>query len=87
MWSELLGVPDPAPDDNFFALGGHSLTATFLVARIQTEFDVQIRLRQLLRHPTITAQLELIAAAPPRVATSTPVAEHDAVLAALTGTP
>ena len=87
LWSELLGVPDPAPDDNFFALGGHSLTATFLVARIQTEFDVQIRLRQLLRHPTITAQLELIAAAPPRVATSTPVAEHDAVLAALTGTP
>ncbi|SEN89888.1 non-ribosomal peptide synthetase [Actinacidiphila rubida] len=34
VWSEVLGVPDIGADDNFFHLGGDSLTAVRVVARI-----------------------------------------------------
>ncbi|MCP3368588.1 non-ribosomal peptide synthetase [Bradyrhizobium cajani] len=35
LWSELLGHADVGADDNFFALGGDSLIATRLMARLQ----------------------------------------------------
>ncbi|OKI71751.1 non-ribosomal peptide synthetase [Micromonospora sp. CB01531] len=35
LWSELLGVPEIRREDNFFALGGDSLVATRLLARLR----------------------------------------------------
>jgi len=40
LWAELLGVERVGLNDNFFALGGHSLMATRLVARISTVMQV-----------------------------------------------
>jgi amino acid adenylation domain-containing protein len=46
----------PAPDvvhDNFFELGGHSLLATRVVAQIQQEFEVDLKLMDFFKLPTI----------------------------------
>ncbi|MDG4765162.1 amino acid adenylation domain-containing protein [Solwaraspora sp. WMMD406] len=54
LWQELLGLTEaPGVDANFFALGGHSLTATALIARIGTDLRVDVPLRTLFRGPTI----------------------------------
>ena len=35
VWSDLLGVAEPGPDDNFFALGGDSIVCLQLVSRVR----------------------------------------------------
>jgi amino acid adenylation domain-containing protein len=47
IWCELLQVPAVGPDDNFFALGGHSLMATELAAGIEESFSVEMPLRDV----------------------------------------
>jgi len=53
MWGELLAVPEPGLDDDFFALGGHSLLGMKLFARIQRTFGVNLPLATLFRASTI----------------------------------
>ena len=53
IWSELLGVKQIGLRDNFFALGGHSLIATRLVARVNNTFDMGLLLRTVFEHPTL----------------------------------
>jgi acyl carrier protein len=53
IWSELLGVDDIALDDDFFALGGHSLMATRIIARIEEQFGARLSLRDLFEGPSI----------------------------------
>lgn len=55
MWSELLGVQEINRDDDFFALGGHSLMALRMFSRINREFDKSLPLATLLQHPTIAS--------------------------------
>ena len=40
------------PDDDFFALGGHSMLATRLVNRIKDEFRVELSLETMFENPT-----------------------------------
>ena len=42
VWRELLGVREVAPQDNFFALGGDSLIALGLTARLHDRFRVEL---------------------------------------------
>ncbi|MEU5305610.1 amino acid adenylation domain-containing protein [Streptomyces noursei] len=52
-WSAVLGVPGIAREDNFFTLGGDSLLATRLVARLRRDGHGDIRLAGLFAHPVL----------------------------------
>ena len=55
VWSQLLELPVEriGRDDDFFALGGHSLKALMLLERIRKHFDVQLALRTLFETGTV----------------------------------
>jgi len=53
IWSELLGLDRVGVHDSFFELGGHSLTATRMVLRVRSTFDVELPLREVFETPTI----------------------------------
>ena len=44
VWCELIGVERVRPSDNFFDIGGHSLLAMELVARVRRETRVRLNL-------------------------------------------
>ncbi len=58
---KLLGVPQIGRNDNFFGLGGHSLLGAQLLARIQQTFDVELQLRSVFDHPTVSGIASQIA--------------------------
>ena len=65
IWGDLLGTQAPVGvHDNLFALGGHSLTATRLVARLGDAYGVQLPVYQVFARPTIAELAEVIAADP-----------------------
>jgi natural product biosynthesis luciferase-like monooxygenase protein/non-ribosomal peptide synthase protein (TIGR01720 family)/FkbM family methyltransferase len=53
IWKRLLKTEKVSILDDFFAQGGHSLTATQVIIRIDEIFGVKIDLRNFLEHPTI----------------------------------
>jgi amino acid adenylation domain-containing protein len=53
--AQLLERPSIAHTDNFFLLGGHSMLAAQLMARIADLFGVKLSLRQLFSSPTVVA--------------------------------
>lgn len=59
-WQELLGVAQVGVRDNFFDLGGHSLIAVRLFARIRKTFQVDYPISVLFDAPTVEACAELL---------------------------
>ncbi|MGN9865284.1 non-ribosomal peptide synthase/polyketide synthase [Bacillus swezeyi] len=53
IWQDILGLEQVGIRDHFFDVGGHSLRATALVAKIQKQLHVQIPLRNVFQFPTI----------------------------------
>ncbi len=58
LWEEVLGVGQVAPDDEFFELGGNSLLAATIFARLQVLFGIDARqsrflTRRLLADPSL----------------------------------
>ncbi|MEM8924599.1 MAG: amino acid adenylation domain-containing protein [Actinomycetota bacterium] len=53
LWSTMLGVSDIGVHDGFFDLGGHSLTAAQMFARIEKDMGVRLPLSTLFRASTI----------------------------------
>ena len=58
MGRDVLEVEQVGLDDDFFALGGHSLRAVRMAARLGAAFAVEIPLHELLAQPTV-AQVAL----------------------------
>ena len=52
IWADCLGI-EPAPRDNFFALGGNSITAVQMLARLRDEQGRVVSLRELFENPTL----------------------------------
>ncbi|MBW4429031.1 MAG: amino acid adenylation domain-containing protein [Nostoc desertorum CM1-VF14] len=61
IWTQLLGLDVIGVNDNFFHLGGHSLIATQMLARVRDVFSVELFFPQIFTHPTIAALTQLIA--------------------------
>lgn len=53
LWMELLDVESVSRDDNFFAIGGHSLTAVRLASRIGEAFGVELPPRAVYEAQTL----------------------------------
>jgi acyl carrier protein len=48
-----LGVKTIDPDDNFFAIGGHSLLAVKLMSAIQHKMGVELEMSAIYDFPTL----------------------------------
>ena len=55
LWIGILGIDDVAQDTDFFDLGGNSLTAVELMAKVRAEFAVELGVVTLFDHPTLDA--------------------------------
>ncbi|MFK0221132.1 amino acid adenylation domain-containing protein [Streptomyces vinaceus] len=53
VWGEVLGTGRIGRNDDFFALGGHSLRATRAVSRLGARLGTGVPLRLLFEHPTL----------------------------------
>ncbi|MBX3596784.1 MAG: amino acid adenylation domain-containing protein [Rhizobiaceae bacterium] len=75
IWGDILGISGVAPEDDFFALGGHSLNAVRMLARVRKEFAVSLPLGKLFEAPHLDKFAALIGAqaTPSKVQTNEPV--------------
>ena len=53
IWAEVLRIEQVGRQDNFFALGGHSLVAIQVVARVRETLGVELAVRQVFESPTL----------------------------------
>ena len=60
IWMRLLKVERVGRDEDFFALGGHSLIATQMVYQIQDVFGIQFPLRKVFECGTVAALAEAV---------------------------
>ncbi|GLS24562.1 non-ribosomal peptide synthetase [Marinibactrum halimedae] len=64
IWAEVLGL-DAATigvNDRFFELGGHSLLATQVIAKIRSQFAIELPLRTLFEQETVAALAGIVRA-------------------------
>ena len=58
IWAELLGFSHISINDDFFAIGGHSLLASRMISRLRTVFNIEIPLRAIFEAPTVAELAE-----------------------------
>ena len=74
-WRDLLGVQAVGPEQNFFDVGGHSLLLIELQNRLSRDAGRPVDLLDLLQHPTVRAQAQLLS----RPRDAVPVPRHSAL--------
>jgi acyl carrier protein len=70
LWQDVLGVHRVGANDDFFALGGDSLSASRVMSRIRAAFGVELPVATLFAEPTLAAQAGRLVSA--RIAGSDP---------------
>ena len=55
MFAQVLGLEQVGVEDSFFDIGGHSLLAAVLVARLADRLGVQISLRTFMSNSSVRA--------------------------------
>ncbi|NEW06407.1 amino acid adenylation domain-containing protein [Paenibacillus sp. SYP-B3998] len=55
IWEDVLGIAKVGVKDNFFDLGGHSLSLMQLIQRVFTETGVEISFHKMFQSPTVEA--------------------------------
>ncbi|CAN5313221.1 hypothetical protein BH11MYX1_BH11MYX1_23530 [soil metagenome] len=84
LWQAVLALDRVGATDNFFEIGGHSLLAFQITARIREQFGVQLAIVEIFQSPTVADLANVIRRArthapldkPPLVATVDRAAEH-----------
>jgi amino acid adenylation domain-containing protein len=77
IWQEILGTDRVGRDDDFFHLGGDSLSATRLIARVRHRLKVDIPLRALFEARTLCGFAERVQVAKPgRVGVEVAASRH-----------
>ncbi|HRY31959.1 MAG TPA: amino acid adenylation domain-containing protein [Bacteroidales bacterium] len=54
LWEQILGVDSVGAGDDFFKLGGHSLKAVLLQARIRKEYGINLSLQNIFHHAVLS---------------------------------
>jgi acyl carrier protein len=65
IWREVLGVERVGSGDDFFLLGGHSLSAIRVLSRLRRELGVELTVGELFEHTTLSSLAAVVAAAAP----------------------
>lgn len=60
IWQQLLRVESVGLDDNFFALGGTSMTAVRLEFALRKAFDIEISITDIFTHAELAKQAQLV---------------------------
>jgi acyl carrier protein len=64
IWSEVLDLDEVGIHDNFFDLGGDSLAATRVAARVLKQFRVELSFKALFESPTVAEAARVIGESP-----------------------
>jgi thioester reductase-like protein len=62
IWQDVLGVSRVGVQDSFFELGGDSLVAAQMAARVREEYGVALSLRRLFERPTVAELARMVGA-------------------------
>jgi amino acid adenylation domain-containing protein/FkbH-like protein len=80
IWCELLGLERVGRHDSFFELGGQSLTAIRMIARLRQALGLELALSELFAHPVLSALAQRVAgAAKPVLPAIVPVERNGAL--------
>ncbi|MFE2164046.1 non-ribosomal peptide synthase/polyketide synthase [Streptomyces sp. NPDC059447] len=60
LFAEVLGLEQVGAEDSFFVLGGDSLLAMRLIAKIRSELNAEVNIRELFGAPTVAAIARLV---------------------------
>jgi amino acid adenylation domain-containing protein len=60
IWAEVLGLGAVGVEDDLFLIGGHSLLAIKIKARVEQRFQVKIPIRRMFECPTVAAMAQTV---------------------------